>query len=41
MPTRKVPGGYKWGNSGKVFKTKKEADAQGTAIKLNQKKKKK
>ena len=32
MPVRKVKGGYKWGKSGKVYKTKKEAEAQGRAI---------
>ena len=32
MPVRKVKGGYKWGKSGKVYKTKKQAEAQGRAI---------
>ena len=32
MPTKKVKGGYRWGSSGKVYKTKKQADAQGRAI---------
>lgn len=33
MPTHKVKGGYKWGNSGKVYPTKKkQADKQGKAI---------
>jgi hypothetical protein len=46
MPVRKVKGGYKWGKSGKVYKTKKQAEAQGRAIyasgyKKNGKKKKK
>lgn len=46
MPVRKVKGGFKWGKSGKVYKTKKEAEAQGRAIyasgyKKNGKKKKK
>ena len=46
MPARKVKGGWKWGKSGKVYKTKKEAEAQGRAIyasgyKKNGKKKKK
>lgn len=31
MPVRKVPGGYKWGQHGKVYKTRKEAEAQGRA----------
>jgi hypothetical protein len=32
MPVRKVPGGYQWGESGKVYKTKEEAERQGRAI---------
>tara|TARA_A100001201_G_scaffold72455_1_gene66073 strand:+ start:175 stop:306 length:132 start_codon:yes stop_codon:yes gene_type:complete len=32
MPVRKVKNGYKWGKSGKVYKTKKQAEAQGRAI---------
>lgn len=32
MPTHKVKGGYKWGKSGKVYPTKKQADKQGQAI---------
>ena len=32
MPVRKVPGGYKWGNTGKVYKTKAQAEKQGRAI---------
>jgi|TARA_R110000796_G_scaffold250961_1_gene381335 hypothetical protein len=32
MPVKKVKGGYKWGNSGKVYKTKKKAERQGKAI---------
>jgi len=32
MPVRKVKGGYKWGNSGKVYKTKKQAERQSKAI---------
>lgn len=36
MPTQKVPGGYKWGNKGKVYPTKAEADKQGAAIKISQ-----
>ena len=31
MPTHKVKGGWQWGNHGKVYKTKAEADAQGRA----------
>jgi hypothetical protein len=32
MPVRKVKGGYKWGNTGKVYKSKKDAEKQGKAI---------
>ena len=32
MPVRKVAGGYKWGSTGKVYKTKAEAEKQGKAI---------
>ena len=32
MPVRKVKGGWKWGKSGKTYKTKKEAEKQGRAI---------
>ena len=32
MPVRKVKGGYRWGNSGKIYKTKAEAKKQGKAI---------
>lgn len=32
MPARKVKGGYKWGKSGKVYPTKKQAERQGRAI---------
>ena len=32
MPVNKVKGGYKWGTTGKVYKTKKEAEKQGKAI---------
>lgn len=38
MPVRKVRGGYKWGSSGKVYKSKSKAVKQGQAIKANQKK---
>lgn len=36
MPTKKVPGGYQWGTTGKVYKTKAEADAQGAAVRASQ-----
>ena len=32
MPVRKVKGGYKWGDSGKVYPTRAEAERQGRAI---------
>ena len=32
MPVQKVPGGYRWGQSGKVYPTKAQAEAQGRAI---------
>lgn len=41
MPTRKVKGGWKWGEHGKVYRTKEEADRQGRAIKRAQAKRKK
>jgi len=44
MPVRKVKGGYQYGNTGKVYKTKEAAERQGRAIKASQarhKKKKK
>lgn len=36
MPTRKVKGGYKWGEHGKVYPKKEQADRQGVAIKISQ-----
>lgn len=41
MPVKKVKGGFKFGNTGKVFPTKKQAVEQGQAIKASQAKKKK
>jgi hypothetical protein len=38
MPVRKVKGGYKYGKTGKVYPTGKQAVKQGRAIKINQKK---
>ena len=32
MPVRRVKGGYQWGTTGKVYKTKAQAEAQGRAI---------
>lgn len=31
MPVRKVAGGYQWGKTGKVYKTKAAAERQGKA----------
>ena len=36
MPVQKVRGGYRWGHSGKVYKTKAEAERQGRAVKASQ-----
>jgi len=41
MPAMKVKGGWKWGRTGKVFKTRQEAIQQGIAIRMNQKKNRK
>jgi|TARA_R110000824_G_scaffold93978_1_gene227165 hypothetical protein len=35
MPVRKVKGGYKWGKSGKTYKTKAAAERQGKAIRAS------
>lgn len=35
MPVHKVQGGYKWGSSGKVYKTRAEAAKQGRAAYAN------
>lgn len=32
MPVMKVPGGYRFGQSGKVYPTKAQAEAQARAI---------
>jgi hypothetical protein len=32
MPVRRVKGGYRWGSTGKVYKTRKQAERQGRAI---------
>lgn len=39
MPVRKVKGGYRWGSTGKVYKTKREAKKQGFAIQESMKRK--
>ena len=38
MAAMKVKGGWKWGKTGKVYKTRQEAVRQGRAIKANQRK---
>lgn len=38
MPVRKVKGGYRWGRTGKVYKSKKKALKQGRAIIISKKK---
>jgi hypothetical protein len=35
MPVQKVPGGYRWGKTGKVYKTKAAAEKQGRAIRAS------
>lgn len=32
MPVHKVPGGWKWGKTGKVYKDKEDAERQARAI---------
>ena len=32
MPVKRVPGGYQWDQSGKVYPTKEQAERQGRAI---------
>lgn len=36
MPVMKVPGGYRYGKSGKVYKRKEDAEKQGRAIRASQ-----
>jgi hypothetical protein len=35
MPVKKVGSGYKWGNSGKVYPTRAQAERQGRAAYAN------
>jgi len=35
MPVRKVKNGYKWGKTGKVYKTRAQAERQGRAIRAS------
>ena len=39
MPVMKVNGGYRYGQTGKVYPTKAQAEKQGRAIKASQSKK--
>lgn len=32
MPVHKVPGGYKWGSTGKVYPTREQAERQARAV---------
>lgn len=41
MPIRKVKGGYKWGKTGKVYKSRAKAIKQGQAIAISKRKRKK
>ena len=40
-PVRKVTGGYRWGTTGKTYKSRADAERQGRAIKASQARKKK
>jgi hypothetical protein len=40
MPVRKVKGGYKYGSKGKVYRSRRKAEAQGAAIRHSQKRRK-
>lgn len=41
MPVRKVKGGYRYGKSGKVYKSRAKAERQGRAIHASQSRRKK
>jgi hypothetical protein len=36
MPIQKVGNGYRWGPTGKVYPTRKQAEAQAAAIRASQ-----
>lgn len=36
MPVRKVKGGYQYGTTGKVYRSRAKAEAQGRAIRASQ-----
>ena len=40
MPVRRVKGGYRWGSTGKVYRTRAQAARQGRAIEMAKKTKK-
>lgn len=40
MPVRKVKGGHRYGTKGKVYKTRKQAERQGRAIRVSQNRRK-
>lgn len=40
MPVKKVRGGYQYGTTGKVYRSKAKAVKQGTAIRISQAKRK-
>jgi hypothetical protein len=35
MPVTKVPGGYRWGRSGKIYQSRAQAERQGRAAYAN------
>jgi len=35
MPVKRVKGGYRWGQSGKIYKTRAQAERQGRAVKAS------
>ena len=41
MPVRKVSGGYRYGQTGKVYKNREDAEKQGRAIRAAQARRKK
>ena len=41
MPVRKVKGGYRYGKTGKIYKSREKAEKQGRAIKASQNRRRK
>jgi hypothetical protein len=35
MPVKRVRGGYRWGTSGRIYKTRRQAEKQGRAIRAS------